>query len=159
MKTIGMAGLLLAALAVATPARAGHDIPIRMSGSITASDSPDLGCSGFRGTNSGVLTGPPFGRATWTDHHCGDALAEPGVITVRDANFTLVSRAGSISGTLDGRGILADGGGQFFASGHFTVTSGTGRYAGATGGGLVQDAGPAVGGSDRFEISGSLTLR
>src|SRR5438552_18768550 len=92
---LSVAGLVVAVVVAAAPtARAGKETPIRMTGTIVASDSPDLTCRGFRGTNNGRLSGAPLGRATWTDHHCGDALAAPGLITVRDVRFVLAGARG-----------------------------------------------------------------
>lgn len=139
-----IAGLLL----VPTAADAQETYPLRVDNDYIANLTPNLPCRGLLAKASGstqVSLGHPDEAATYDGDYshveCIDLIAEPGVFTIRDATFTLSTPEGDLVGTHSARGSLPDPHLHVALSGHFSITGGTGLFAGATGEGIgVWDA-------------------
>ena len=150
--------LLLTAIAISAPvtSSAATDKPLRLSGVVAESPTPDPACRGLRIPETGTLTGPPFGRAIWTAVECADFTAEPGGIVIRDGHFLLSARAGTVRGTYTAHASYPSSQLHIYAWGPFTITSGTGAYKGVRGGGLLAaDAQPAKN-IAQFELAGTI---
>jgi hypothetical protein len=150
--------VVLTVIAVVSPAaHAVNAVPVRMSGTISDSPTPDPACGGLHNVSTGTIAGTPFGPSGWSSTACLDATAEPGVLTIRDATFVITSRAGKIFGSYRAHASLPSSSGHIYAWGPFTITKGTGRYSGARGSGIAASDGNITAANARLELSGSMT--
>lgn len=130
--------------------------PVRMTGTLDESLTPDPACGGFSNTITGTMKGTPFGPSKWSSEECVDFTAEPGAATIRDAHFVLRTRRGTISGTYEGRGGLPSMSRHVYVTGTFTVRSGTGAYRGVRGRGLLGAVAQVGGDTVDLDLSGTV---
>ena len=97
--------------------------------------TPDLACGGLRAQGSGAATGTRIAPSAWYDNECASLIAELGKVTIK------------------GNAAIVDGGDRLDLAytakaplpltltihpvGTFTITGGTGKFAGASGHGTV----------------------
>ena len=139
-------GILLTGIVLSMPltSYAATDTPLRLSGVIAESPTPDPACRGLHIPETGTVSGPPFRQAKWTASECADFTAEPGGIVIRDGRFVLSARGGTVVGTYNAHASYPSSQLHIYAWGPFTITGGTGAYKGARGGGLLAaDAQPS----------------
>jgi hypothetical protein len=152
---VGLAG----AGADAAPAQGSTEVPLRLSGTVTESPTPDPACGGLHNAPSGTLTGQPLGETHWQSQHCVDATAEPGVLVVRDGHLTLTSsRGGTLTASYGAHGSLPSTLGHIYLAGTFTITDGTGRFLGATGDGLLTVVADPIASVAKVDMAGTLRL-
>lgn len=143
---------------VGLPAAAADDVPLRLSGSINESPTPDPACGGMRNETEGLLKGT-LGQARWSSVECIDATAEPGSFVIRDGRFVLKSTRGSLTGTFGGHASGPNASGHIYFSGRFSITKGTQRYEGAKGSGLAIADVNLSAGTAELDLAGTLRLR
>jgi hypothetical protein len=93
----------------------------------------------FLGTTSGAGLASHLGRVAATSTEVLDFTASPGRVTVRDGQLVMVAANGDeLHWSYGGGGPLPDASGTTPIAGTFVITGGTGRFAGASGGGTVE---------------------
>ena len=111
--------------------------PISIDVVYQARPTPDAPCGGFRVTGAGIASGPPVGTAAWSDHECASLLARPGKVTIT-GEFVMATAGGDqLSGSYVAVADPPEADGTIRPRGTFTVTGGTGRFSGSTGGGEI----------------------
>ena len=119
------------------PVFASPAAPFRGSFVVTQALTPDPTCGGFHivAEGSGRATG--LGRTEALFDECADFVEEPGRVHVY-GNVVLTSANGDeLHLAVDKAGNLPDATGDVHVAGPYTVTGGTGRFAGATGHGTT----------------------
>jgi hypothetical protein len=135
-----MAAVSAMGVAGASAAPSAHALSIRFHAHFVATETmtPDLTCGGFRVGNTGSGAATALGMVSWRATSCADLLAEPGRLRARDGRAVISDSHGdSLRVSYEGRGDLPDLAGNVHVSGPFTITGGSGRLSGATGGGTV----------------------
>jgi len=102
-------------------------------------------CSQIRIDVAGSGIATHLGRFTTVQHHCTTA-GDPLAFTDGEYRFT-AANGDQIYGTYAGRFVPIDAAGNVAVDGRFTIGGGTGRFAGATGGGSAAGTGTAAGGT------------
>lgn len=133
------AALLLAVAAPAAAADQGAGAAFQVRASYDAVATPDAGCGGLRVVASGSATGTELGAGTWNDTECA-AFTATGIAI--DGQLTLTAANGDqLDVVYHADSAFPDATGAIHPQGTFTIEGGTGRFAGATGGGsLAADA-------------------
>lgn len=128
---VAVAGALLV-----TPASGGSSVPFHATFQFTATPAADPApCAELRFdvVGSGVAT--HLGRFDTVQHQCTTS-ADPTAFTGGVYVFT-AANGDTIYGTYAGRFVPIPGSDEFRPDAHWTIDGGTGRFAGATGGGPV----------------------
>jgi hypothetical protein len=95
----------------------------------------------------------PFGAASTTQSHC----VNPPSLDFTDGIFTFTfANGGSFSGTYSGT-LVPTAPPVFAIKGTFTITGGTGSFAGATGGGTASGTQNFANGEFSLQLNGSVT--
>lgn len=132
-----------ASLALVAPA-AAHTKPFKADFTLQASfvpASPGI----FLGSTSGAGHASHLGRVTATSTEVLDFTASPGRLTVRDGRLVMVAANGDeLHWSYGGGGPLPDANGNTPITGTFVITGGTGRFAGASGGGIAKGVASVV---------------
>jgi hypothetical protein len=133
-------------------------VPLRFSGTVSEAPVPDAACRGLRNTPAGSVSGEPLGDAKWQSEHCVDVTEEPGVLVIRDGELTLTSALGTVTATYRGHGSLPSTAGHIYVAGDFTITGGSGRFQGATGGGLLKVVADPIPGVAAVDFAGVISM-
>jgi len=154
------AALLIATLtATAAPAVSAPGVPLHAHFVLTESQTPDLGCGGFRIRNTGSGDATVLGRTTWLAAACADFLDRPGKLHARDGRAVMTSqRGGQVYVSYSGEGDLPDLSGRFHVTGPFTITGGTGLFRAVTGSGVVTGDGSVASPDVTVDVDGTLSL-
>ena len=144
--------VLFAGATIAPAADQGGGARFHVVLSLTTGGGFDPACAGFTIVTHGTALGTHAGAGTWAATECVDFLSHPGqllahghaVLTAADGS-QLVIDYDNVSG-------MPDANGDVFPVGTYTVSSGTGRFAGSTGSGSLV----AVGHTATFTGSGTL---
>jgi hypothetical protein len=124
--------------ASAGPVFASSGIPFRAHFVATEVITPDAACGGLHivATASGWAT--HLGARTMASFdECANFVEEPGRVHVYGTVVLTSHRGDELHLTVDKVGNAPDAAGNVHVAGPFTVTGGTGRFAGATGGGTT----------------------
>ena len=134
----------VSALLVAMPLTswAATENSMRIKATYVVSPMPEPACNGVRVTGSGPAVIRVYGwqpesfKGTYSERDCGDVVAKPGAITLREGRMQVVTKHGVIRAAYEGQSGLPDSGLDLHFKGTFTVTGGTGRFAGTRGEGI-----------------------
>ncbi len=126
-------------LVVAAPAGAadrGTGAALRIRASYDAIPTQDGVCGqAFHVVASGSAVGTDIGNGTWVDSECA-VFGDTGISI--SGQLTLTAADGDeLFVRYDARSPLPDATGAIHPAGTFTILGGTGRFAGATGGGIL----------------------
>lgn len=126
---------LLLALALPSAALAG---PLDLQLDYKAGAAPDLNCKGLKANGNGTVTGNVFpAGAAWHDDECLDILTQLGTFGISGTGTATAANGDGLSFTYRATSPLPDLSLSLRPTGTFTVTGGTGAFAGATGGGTL----------------------
>lgn len=133
------AALFFAIAAPALAADQGAGSAFHMRAAYNAIATPDATCGGLRVVASGSATGTELGAGTWNDTECA-AFTATGIAI--DGQLILTAANGDqLDVAYHAESAFPDATGAIHPQGTFTIEGGTGRFAGATGGGsLAADA-------------------
>lgn len=145
--------LTAASLLVPHPASAKRAKHFSMTGTLQGSGTLDPTCNGFRYATAGSFDGTPLGPARWTGSECVDALSAPGGFAI-SGGFSL--NDGDFTGTYQGHAGLPDAAGRVRGWGTFSMTGGTGKYAGVTVSGIFTVVAQPVASTADLELIGTL---
>ncbi|MEX2457946.1 MAG: hypothetical protein WD770_03055 [Actinomycetota bacterium] len=147
--------LLLTAASVLVPQPAGakQATHFHMTGTLQGSGTLDPTCNGFRYATAGPFDGTPLGPVHWTGSECVDALSSLGGFTIW-GGFSL--NEGAFTGTYRGHAGLPDAAGRIRGWGKFSMTGGTGKYAGVTASGIFTVVAQPVASTADLELIGTL---
>jgi len=121
------------------------------------SPSVDLACGGLRAKGVGTADGTPIGPSTWADNECASLVARLGKVVI-NGNLVIAGTHGTLNIAYTATAPLPITL-TIHPSGTFTITSGTGDFAGATGYGTVTAKGSLIPpGPATAQLSGSITL-
>lgn len=139
VKVVCAAVLLLLPVAPALGADQGAGAAFHIRAAYDAVATPDSTCGGLRVVASGSATGTELGAGRWNDTEC--AAFTPTGIAI-DGQLTLTAANGDeLDVTYHAQSAFPDATGAIHPQGTYTIDGGTGRFAGATGGGsLAADA-------------------
>ncbi len=127
----------LLALAIAVPATAQAQ-PLTLDLNFKGKATPDLKCKGLRASGNGTVTGNVFpGGATWHDDECINALSRLGTFIFTGAGAATAPNGDQLQVTYEATSPLPDLTLSLRPRGTFTITGGTGAFAGASGGGTL----------------------
>jgi hypothetical protein len=132
--------LLVAVAAIAAPAAtaADHGTGARFHAetSLQTSLGFDPTCPGLAVAATGTVMGTELGAGGWSSQECLDFLSRPGTILVHGAAVLTAADASRLFLVYD-VSTPFDPSGAIHATGTYTITGGTGRFAGATGSGTT----------------------
>ena len=138
------------------------------TGTLTSQSAPDCGAQGScTDSVTGALTGSPIAAGTFTGLLTGSnyqVTGDPNVFTADvTGTVTAVETSTGDTYTTQVTSVLTQNmtTGAFSNEGTFTITGGTGRFAGATGNGTLLSAGTdggQAGTLDSLQLSGSINL-
>jgi hypothetical protein len=159
-----MRGLVIAAavvgLAAAGPAAAadqGAGAAFKVRAAYDAVATPDAACGGLRVVAVGTATGTELGNGSWNDTECAaftaDGIRITGALTLTAANGDRLFVSYSALTA------FPDATGAIHPAGTFTVTGGTGRFAQATGGGVLAADANVAAPATTATIDGTIELR
>lgn len=134
---------VLASFAVAAGSASADTtaLPFVVHASYDATPTPDAACGGLRVVASGAAIGNEIGAAQWNDTECASLVAQPGSIVITGTLTLTAANGDELFIDYTATTPLPDATGAIHPAGTFTIVGGTGRFAGATGGGtLTADA-------------------
>lgn len=153
-RTLG--AVLLALLTAGLLAGPASARPTPLKGTFVQSGviAPSAACQGLSNTTTGTGEATHLGKSLWSGTAC--LGFGPQGIVVTNGKLTLTAANGDqLFSTFAASGALPAGDGSFHLDGTFTVVGGTGRFAGATGGGTFTDDG-GLGSPSLIKIRGTL---
>ena len=149
-------------LAMPLTSQAATENSIRITATYVVSPVPDLACNGVRVTGSGPAVIRVYGwqpgsfKGKYSESDCGDVLATPGAITLRDGTMQVATNRGTIRARYEGQSGPPDSRLDLHIKGTFTVTGGTGRFAGTRGDGIFIADSNVLSGATRTTFHGTL---
>jgi hypothetical protein len=108
-------------------------------------------------TASGTASGTHVGTALWSDSETLDPCSEPPNVHVVGNGVLTAASGDALMIHYDMTTPFPDANGQIHPRGAFTITAGTGRFAGASGGGLIAVDGTA-GGAETGVFDGTIVV-
>jgi hypothetical protein len=99
----------------------------------------NLGCGGLRARGTGTAIGSPVGPSTWSDNECASLIAQLGKVVINGA-VVITGAHGTLNISYSAKAPLPITL-TIHPAGTFTITGGTGEFAGATGHGTVVASG------------------
>lgn len=93
---------------------------------------------------NGAAQGTQIGHGTWQSGECADFASMPGFIVVNGTATLTAANGDQVSFRYAVSTPFPDATGAFHARGTYVITGGTGRFAGATGGGAISADGNTI---------------
>lgn len=156
--------LLALLLAMPLTSQAATENSMRITATYVVSPMPEPACNGVRVTGSGPAMIRVYGwqpgsfKGKYSERDCGDVLATPGAITLREGTMQVATNRGIIRATYEGQSGPPDSRLDLHFKGTFTVTGGTGRFAGTRGGGIFIADSNMLSGDTRTIFQGTLRV-
>lgn len=144
---LAAAGAIVASVAVVSQARKNYDVEVDVLAATVKT-------AGSRSVIAGYVTGDPFGKSAVILRN--KATTNPDGTVAGDGKFTVYNKRGSVSGTSDVTATPHPGADTTF-DGEGEITSGTGRYKGATG--EVNITGTYNSGTDVLTLKGTGSVK
>jgi len=148
---LARAALVAASLAVAGGATAAADgVRFHMETSLQA--FPFGSCAGFSLATAGTVKGTHIGQGSWSGTECvGATDTGQAALTAADGAQLFLTFAVITSAPPDANGLI-------YPRGTFTITGGTGRFAGSSGGGTLTAIASVVTFTAQDTLEGTIRL-